>query len=105
MAEHDADTVRDVIAQLEEAKRHYGDALDEERSAEWDAIVANLKRAVELLDPGRPGDVDRRSGVQLVNEASAELRVKFGQIGAWNNDALRLAALDAHRRLDGLIGA
>ena len=97
--------MRDVIAQLEETKRHYGDALDEGRSAEWDAIVANLQRAVQLLDPGCPGDVDRRNGVQLVNEASAELRVKFGQIGAWNNETLRLAALDAHRRLDGLIGA
>jgi hypothetical protein len=105
MAEHDADTVRDVVAQLEEAKRHHGDALDKGRSADWGAILEKLKTAVELLDPGRPSDVDRRAGVQLVNEASAELRVHFGQIGSWNNDALRLAALDAHRRLDGLIGA
>jgi hypothetical protein len=104
MAEHDADTVRDVIEDLRNAKRDHGDALDEARSAEWDAIVEKLERAVQLLDPGRPSDVDRIGGRRLVNEAEGELRVRFGQLAALNNEALRHAALKAAQRLDGLVG-
>ena len=104
MAEHDADTVRDVIEDLRSAKRYHGDALDEGRSAEWDAIVEKLEGAVELLDPGRPSDVDRKGGMRLVNEAEGELRVRFGQLAAWNNEELRHAALKAAQRLYGLIG-
>jgi hypothetical protein len=104
VADDDADTVRDVADFLGEAKRIHGDALVVNQMEEWDALVAKLRRAAELIDPSHPGDADRRKGRELVNEAASELRIDFGQIGPWGNEELRLAALDASRRLDGLIG-
>jgi hypothetical protein len=105
MAEHDADIVRAVIEDLEKAKLDHGQGLDVNAAAEWDARVGKLKRAVELLDPGRPSDVDRSAGVKLVNEVSADLHASYDCVGNWGTtEELRAAGMKAHNDLGRLIG-
>jgi hypothetical protein len=95
MANQEADEARAVAEKLRQARAHYGDALDLNAGKQWDGIVSSLEAAAAKYEAG-----ERPEAQGLVGVAESELRVHFGKIAGWNNDELRLAALENAGRLD-----